>query len=234
MNWTNLRRQFAVICLAVIICGCSIATDIDSELAAEEIVIPVTGITPSELSIISPTPAHTVITVPTATLFSPTVVTEVQLVDYVIACIPEGNLIPEVNINNPRTIPGYAVLSTMENGIQVIGSPSSYCTFLFTFNNPPEKPVILQIFDLSSSPAQYVAELLPNPGYPNQLYVDVTHSYIINSPLWESQYRVVVETADASQVYMTFQLRVKMWQPEVCPDGSFPDPITLICPIIDG
>ncbi len=91
----------------------------------------------------------------------------------------------------------------------------------------------LQIWDARPQEPFLTYDMKPNPINPKEAYAVLTHTYLVNPPKWWMTYTVVLVTADNTEV-VRYPIRVLKPLPEKCWDDSYPDPITLFCPIQDS
>jgi len=162
---------------------------------------------------LSPTPPPTPTTAPQAD----------QLTAW---CMPEGYY-PVSATTDPTIKPATAKTGSLVNGALSFQVPFSSCTFVYTFGQPKPAGTALKIYDLSSAPWLTVT-LKASPSNPNVMYAVLTHTYIINPPLWTTTYRFVVNTPDGTQVRQD-SLTFHKYAPTLCWNGLLPNVKTLTC-----
>lgn len=144
-------------------------------------------------------------------------------------CLPPGMIQPA---NMGASIPAGAVpaVGNLATGL-TLKVPASACSFLFTFTQNVPTNLEMQIFDRSSTPWLKVM-LSPLAENPKQAFVTLTHTYIINPPIYSFQYKFVLKTSEGKEL-ANLPVTVQHPYQGVCIDGSYPDPITLRCPKSD-
>ena len=75
----------------------------------------------------------------------------------------------------------------------------------------------------------YDVDLTPSNVNPNIGYAHILHGYVVNPPLWGVTY--IIEAVDSNgSVLWSDEILFRRTQPELCWDGSTPDPISMWCP----
>lgn len=111
--------------------------------------------------------------------------------------------------------------------------PAVSCTFVVRFNQPAPTGLKLQIWDARPQEPFIEYDMVANPSNPNEAYAVVTHTMVINPPKWWMDYILTVVTADGKELLKS-PLHVQKPLPKKCWDGSYPNPVTLFCPIQDS
>ncbi|HEY9075650.1 MAG TPA: hypothetical protein VIO61_03830 [Anaerolineaceae bacterium] len=234
-NHFSVFRSMLVFLLAfIVLTGCAGNTPTPTATAT---VVPPTA----TATLLPPTatPQPTATTAPTATRQPPTATATPTLPPTPTAtlmpeklsawCLPTGN-------PKPATVtaekPAKATAATVEkDGIRLM-VPAVLCTFVYTFNQPIQAGTELQVFDLTKSPWMKVA-LQPDAANPRQAVIAMTHTFIIDPPYWEISHRFVVKGPDGTEK-RTDTVTIAKPLPKRCWDKSLPNPVSLVCPNIDG
>lgn len=220
---SGLHKNLNVIFLAItlIVSACAAPT-------AESAAAPTVAASPFPSATASPLPPTETLT-PTATPAptqtpSPTSVTP-SLSAW---CLPQESLAPTGSMEQPWVMPAGARPATAaEGGLQLI-VPDRFCTFVYTFGQPLPAGARLDIYDNNASP-WLQAELKPVPDTPNNAYVILDHSYIVDPPYWQIAYRFVVRAPNGQEPRSDTLIFDKGWRPELCWNGALPNPVTLKC-----
>ncbi len=135
----------------------------------------------------------------------------------------------------PATMPDNATAGAINKKTNVINFtiPAASCTLVLAFNQPAPAGMKLQIWDARPQEPFVEYDMQVNANNPKEVFGVMTHSYIVDPPKWWMDYTMVVVTADGTQVF-TAPMHVQKPLPEKCWDDSYPDPITLFCPIQDS
>jgi hypothetical protein len=141
-------------------------------------------------------------------------------------CMPEG-FNPAAQQDAPTTKPAAAKTSAIVNGIPEFQVPFSYCTFVYSMDKTLPEGTELQVLD-SHKAAWLKANLIPVADQANVYYAVLTHSYIINPPLWRVTYTFVVHTPDGNDL-RSDQITFRKWIPKLCWNGGLPNVNTLTC-----
>lgn len=120
-----------------------------------------------------------------------------------------------------------------ETGVITFPIPAVSCTLVLAFNQPVPGGMKLEVWDARPQEPFATYDMQPNPSNPREAYGVMTHTYIVNPPKWWMDYTLVVVTSDGQEVFRS-PIRVLKWLPEKCWDGSYPDPVTMFCPIQDS
>ncbi len=135
----------------------------------------------------------------------------------------------------PATMPDNATAGSVNKKTNVVNFPipAVSCTLVLAFNQPVPAGMKLQIWDARPQEPFIEYDMLANPNNPNEAYGVMTHTYIVDPPKWWMDYTMVVVTTEGTQVFSA-PMHVQKPLPEKCWDGSYPNPITLFCPIQDS
>jgi hypothetical protein len=149
--------------------------------------------------------------------------------------MPSRNYIRTPVGNSPFVMPAGA-LEAKFNDFQKayrLKIPAVFCTFIIKMDSPMPAGSKLEISYIGPQKPWLITELKPIADNPNAGYVTLTHEHIINPPFWEIAYKLVVRSGDGVERYNTI---IRLWKtlPEKCWDGSYPDPVTMWCPVNDG
>ena len=108
--------------------------------------------------------------------------------------------------------------------------PFSICNFMYNFNQPAPAGLKLEIYDLNQKKPWWTTELKPVDAHPNMVYAPLRHTYIVNPPLWNVDYEFVIRDANGNELQRN-QVNLYRWATGLCWQGTFPDPVTLYCPL---
>jgi hypothetical protein len=139
-------------------------------------------------------------------------------------CLPEGVAFPK----DPAEITkGTLAISIEYSDGFVLNGPFSGC-FVQVPAETQYEDAKIAIFDQSNSSAWYTRNLVKNG---DGLIAVLTHSYIVNPPMWHARYRLEIQSADGTVLFSTPLLYQRKWQAERCWNGNMPNPTTLRCPL---
>lgn len=138
-------------------------------------------------------------------------------------CKPQG----APDAKEPWFMPAYGKTFTSIYGVEALIIPAASCTFIFTFNQPIADDITLEVYDRRPTP-WLTAELTPVADT-NIAYTTLRNSYIIDPPFWQINYRFVVRDTAGGEVWSGEVIFDRGYRPELCWDGSLPNPLTLRC-----
>lgn len=179
------------------------------------------------------TPAPTETATPTVTPLPPLAVVPDGINPF---CLTKKYFISHIDgPAGPASMPEFAQAGAVDKKTGTINFPISAidCTLVLTFNQPVPSGMKLQVWDARPQEPFIVYDMPANPSNPKEAYAVMTHSYIVDPPKWWMDYTIVVITADGNEVFRA-PIHVQKPLPEKCWDDSYPDPITLFCPIMDS
>lgn len=221
-----------VLFVMVLLAGCAQAAPVATEspaaepptATAAEVVPPTATLEPSP----TPTQAPTATLEPSPTPTQPPTTTPVpalavQQEGFDAWCAPI-----EYAGTSPASqdAPAYAVKMMIKGEQAELHIPASYCVLSFQFNQPVPDGAALTLFD-GANPFLKLP-LKAAEGLPNVAWASVTHHYVINPPLWYVDYRLSVAGPDGKELWSQ-PARFARTQPGLCPDLTYPDPVTLYC-----
>lgn len=199
---------------------------------------PVTD-TPAPTATAIPSPTATATAEPTATETPPPTATPVpplalSLEESLFWCLPLDYAFPSSAAELTGAIPAEAREGTLKDGTLNLQVPAISCTLVFAFNQPVPAGVRFELaYELAPDSPWLSTELAPVAGRPNLAAVTLAHDYIVNHPYWEIFYPAAVKSADGALLWSA-PARFFKATPNLCWDGSLPDPVTLYCPSTDG
>jgi hypothetical protein len=103
------------------------------------------------------------------------------------------------------------------------------CTIVYTFDRAASEGMVLKVYDTRKDP-WINASLTISPENPNQAAVVLVHPYVVNPPFWSVDYRFSLCDAQGNEIRSDKITMKRGWIPKQCFDGSYPDPVTLMCP----
>lgn len=126
--------------------------------------------------------------------------------------------------------PDYARKMTW-NGDQLQASiPAAYCVLAASFNQPVPEGLVLEVAEGKNV---FLKLPLAAGGTQKEIaWTSISHSYVVNPPLWWADYRLAVASAEGKEIWSNV-VRFAKPLPETCLFGGLPDPVTLSCPITD-
>lgn len=143
-------------------------------------------------------------------------------------CMPEGSTMA-VSVDAAGSIPPAARPAELVDGVPELIVRAQSCTFVFRFNQPVPAGSELLIYGKESKP-WLKAALSPAGDNPTVVYATLNHRYIIDPPFWIIDYRFSIQTPDGLEAWSGPVKFRRGWQPELCWNGEWPDPGTLLCP----
>jgi hypothetical protein len=144
-------------------------------------------------------------------------------------CLPAEVLVSAAS--DPLKPPERAEIGKIENGaLEIRNMPFSVCVFMYAFEQPAPEGLMLEIYDLNQKTPWWKVDLKPVEGKPNIVYTRLLHSYIIDPPLWNVGYEFAVRDASGAEIQRDV-VNLHRWQTGLCWQGTYPDPITLYCPL---
>lgn len=227
INAKPLRYFISALFILTMLTACSPATAASETLPTVAMATP----TAAPAATLAPTATPTEAPTPTATA-TPIPPLDVVANQFSAWCLPDGYIDRSNLTGDPLNPPEFSRPGGFVEGNYEIPSPMSSCVFIVTFNQAAPTGASLQFSDLSGAP-WLTRELTPIPGSPNQAYVVLNHFYIINPPYWKVTYPIRV-ISPAGQSLDLGTLVVRKWQPEVCWDGNWPNPVYFTCRAIDA
>lgn len=230
-GWLAAFGKICVVLLvAFALASCSQETPIPFVEPTE--FIPPTTVPPTATATLLPSPTATqpptATPEPTATPTQPPTATPVP----VLAIQPDGFdawCAPEeyagTRPSSPDA-PDYARKMVAKDTRILVPIPATYCVMVYRFNRPVPEGTVLTFYD-GTNPFLKLP-LLAADGNPNEAWASVTHSYVINPPLWFVDYRLSVTGSDGQELWSN-PVRFAKPLPEPCPFGGYPDPVTMWC-----
>ncbi|HAF62268.1 MAG TPA: hypothetical protein DCK95_08080 [Anaerolineaceae bacterium] len=144
-------------------------------------------------------------------------------------CMPLGSAAPGDVDFGRYGMPATGRPGMVENGINIMHIPGEYCTLVFEFSSTIAAGGKVQVKQVHNNQSFYEVDLIPSNAIPNVGFAHLSHNYVVNPPLWGVTY--LIEATDAnSSVLWSGEILFQKTQPDLCWDGSTPDPVTLWCP----
>jgi hypothetical protein len=144
-------------------------------------------------------------------------------------CLPENVLVSAAS--DPMNPPPAAEKSKIvDNALEIRNMPFSVCIFMYKFNQTAPAGLKLEIYDLNQKIPWWKTDLNPVDGQTGTVYTRLRHTYIVNPPLWNVSYVFVVRDANGTELQRS-QVNMHRWATGLCWQGTYPDPITLYCPL---
>jgi hypothetical protein len=144
-------------------------------------------------------------------------------------CMPVDSAAPGDTDYGRYGMPTTGRPGVVENGINIMHIPGQYCTFVFEFSSQIGTGGKVEVKQTHNNLTFYEVDLIPSAANPNVGYAHLYHNYVVNPPLWGVTY--LIEAVDANgTVRWSGEVLFQKTQPDLCWDGSTPDPVTLWCP----
>jgi hypothetical protein len=144
-------------------------------------------------------------------------------------CLPEKMLVSAAK--DPLNPPKQAQIGEMiDDALEIRNMPFSICIFLYTFNQPAPAGLKLEIYDKNLKTPWLKTDLTPVDGKTDKVFARLRHSYIINPPLWNVSYTLVVRDSSGTELQRN-KVNLHRWKTGLCWQGTYPDPNTLYCPL---
>ena len=147
-------------------------------------------------------------------------------------CMPLGSAAPGDVDFGRYGMPATGRPGMVENGMNVMHIPGEYCTLVFELSSTITAGGKVQVKQVHNNQSFYEVELIPSISTPNVGYAHLYHNYVVNPPLWGVTYLIEASDANGSVVW-SGEILFQKTQPDLCWDGSTPDPVTLWCPKYD-
>ena len=221
---------FVLVNLALALAGCGqvFAPQATATLEPSPTVPPTATEMPSPTATLPPTntpePSATSTQPPTATPVPPLGLLEDGMKVWCAPVQYEG-----YKVTSPDAPADAYIAVKMEENLQV-QIPAAYCVVSAQFNQPAPAGTSLVLYDGKS--AFLKTDLSATDGRADTLWTSITHTFVINPPLWEVSYRLAVLGPDGKELW-TSPVKFAKPLPEPCPYGGLPDPVTLWCTITD-
>ncbi len=126
-------------------------------------------------------------------------------------------------------MPDKALPAEMTEEGLTLTSETASCTIVYTFDQAASEGMILKVYDTRKDP-WINAPLTISQENPNQAAVVLMHPYVVNPPFWNVDYRFSLCDAQGNEIRSDKITMKRGWIPKKCFDGSYPDPVTLMCP----
>jgi hypothetical protein len=194
---------------------------------------PLPSATPTVPPTETPLPTNTATLAPTATSVPALAVAPDGIDPF---CLTKKYFIAaEEGPNGPASKPEKATDGNIDKKTGLITFPISAinCTLVLKFNQPAPTGMKLQVWDARPQEPFITYDMTVNPANPNEVYVVMDHSMIVDPPKWWMDYTIVVVTSDGKEVFRN-AIRVQKPLPPKCWDGSLPNPVSMFCPIQDS
>lgn len=169
--------------------------------------------------------ASLVTATPTQTVTAPVVeeVGELLPDGMEIWCLPDG--IPYPKNAAEITKPEEAIDVFYDGETISYEGPSSGC-FVFLPDEDSNAAYKVAIYDQSNTGPWYTRSFNESQ---DGLIAILKHSYIINPPFWEVNYRIELLDGDSEVVFEAPFQYSRMWAPDKCWNGKMPNPVTMLC-----
>ncbi len=182
--------------------------------------------TPEPFPTLPPTPE------PVAVAAEPTAAAPAEAsADFAAWCMPAKKGIKNPG-SQPETMPQGAWVGTVVNKVMRVQVPATFCTFVYTFDQPLPAGASVQFFNNKQQKPWLTAALIPSSTNPNVGYYVITNPGFVVPPVWEITYRLAVTDGTSELRSNTVTLFKSL--PAPCWDGALPDPVTMECKCIDG
>jgi hypothetical protein len=126
-------------------------------------------------------------------------------------------------------LPNKAIPAEISDQGLTLTSETASCTIVYTFNQAASEGMVLKVYDTRKDP-WIKASLTISPENPNQAAAVLMHPYVVNPPFWSVDYRFSLCDAQGNEIRSDKVTMKRGWTPKQCFDGSYPDPVTLMCP----
>ena len=218
-----------VIMVALLLVSCQPAAPAQNDTlqpAATDTLAPSSTPLPSATATPEPSETPSPTGTPTDTPVPPLAVVEDGIS---IWCLPEG--ISRVGLTEVMHERGVA--GKVQNGVLSAHIPDAACTVVVDLNQSAPQGLMLGFYEEKVAAPWLEAELKTSSTNPAQVYASLDHTYIVNAPVWEITYRMMIHSADGKEL-SEIPIRFYRDYPGICPDRiSTPVPILNTCPIVD-
>ena len=154
----------------------------------------------------------------------PTVVPDALPNGMEVWCFPEGTTYAQ----DPAALQkSDQAIDIVYNGGLTFKGPYSAC-FVQLPNESQYQNAIIAFFDQSNSGAFYKRSLYKNG---DGLIAVIKHTYLVNAPLWQANYRLEIQGEDGSTLFAAPLHYERNWQAQRCWNGNMPNPVTYRCPL---
>jgi hypothetical protein len=126
--------------------------------------------------------------------------------------------------------PDYARKMTLNGEVLQASIPAVYCAVVYHFNQAAPQGLTLEMLEGKS--VFLKQPLAPADGQADVAWTSVSHSYVVDPPLWWVDYTLKVVDASGKELWSKM-VRFAKPLPEPCVYGGLPDPVTLWCTITD-
>ncbi|MEA4906704.1 MAG: hypothetical protein VB089_03735 [Anaerolineaceae bacterium] len=158
---------------------------------------------------------------PTATEVGPLALAQDGFADW---CYPQG----PISASDPWVMAAEGVPARDVYGVTSLITPATSCTFVFTFNQAMPEGTTLEVYD--NNPAPWINVPLTPAGEDEAVgYTTLLNPYIIDPPFWQISYQFILRDPQGNQVWQNQVTFDRGYRPELCWDGTLPDPLTMRC-----
>jgi len=126
-------------------------------------------------------------------------------------------------------IPNKALAAEISDDGLILTSETASCTIVYTFDQAASEGMVLKVYDTRKDP-WINTPLTISPENPNQAAAVLVHPYVVNPPFWSVDYRFSLCDSQGNEIRSDKVTMKRGWIPKQCFDGSYPDPVTLMCP----
>ena len=151
--------------------------------------------------------------------------------DFTAWCLPKTGIVPDEWRRESLAMPPGGQPGIYEKGMIKLKFPFIACTFLYHLPQPVSEGMEISIYDEISKTPWFKTKINPSKNNRNIGYSQITHAYIIEPPFWKITYRFVLKDVSGN-ILREDKVHLHKWEPEPCPDGSLPNPVTEYCPYI--
>lgn len=132
----------------------------------------------------------------------------------------------------PGIMPEGATAGKLAFGEINLLTPALSCSVVYQFNQPAPEGIVLEVYDGLAAAPWLSVPLATVAAGSSAASAALTHPYIVSPPYYGVSYRLVVKSP-AGEELRADKVRFYQPAPEICWEGSTPDPNTLYCPPAD-
>lgn len=133
------------------------------------------------------------------------------------------------NVTSPDAPVDANIAVATGNSLQV-KIPAAYCVVSARFNQAAPAGITLVMYDGNSPFLKTALNTVAGRG--DLLWTTIAHTFVVNPPFWEVDYRMAILGPDGKELW-TSPVKFAKPVPASCPYGGLPDPVTLYCGITD-
>lgn len=142
-------------------------------------------------------------------------------------CMPKGTVVTYAQLEQTTKPASARLLQKTKDGTPELITQNTGCIFSFTFKQSAPEGLKLEVYDVTN--VRWLTQPLKLDSGAKMAYATVTHTYIVDPPLWSVAYTLKLVDATGNLLWSSPLALRRGYEPEKCWDGSWPDVTNFTC-----